>query len=169
MRRTTWGLWSESVHGKGNPAWLVAEWAMSPSATRPWDRNNNSWHSGDKGARLKEGQFHTPGAGPKLPTSQWQQTGTCTVTQVASCYPTIYPTSRPTPKGQQTEACIVIQVVSCHPTICSTSRPATGKAAAQALGCTGDAVGERRGERRAGQGGGSPHHTPSRDPCTPLT
>ena len=41
----------------------------------------------------------------------------------------------------------MIQVVSHHPTTCSTSRPATGKAAAQALGCTGDAMGERGGVR----------------------
>ena len=85
--------------------------------------------------------FTHQGAGPQLLTPQGQQTGACTVTQVASCYPTIYPNSRP------------------H----------TGKAAAQALGCTGDAVGRGGGERRAGQGVRQPTSHPTQRPLHSMT
>ena len=116
----------------------MAEWVMNPPANMPWHRHNTSKPNGTgrtSGHSYRE-QFHPPGAGPKLPTPQGQQTGACTVTQVASCYPTIYPNSRP------------------H----------TGKAAAQALGCTGDAVGRGGGERRAGQEVRQPTSHPTQRP-----
>ena len=52
------------------------------------------WDREDQWAQLQGAVSPTRGRAQLL-TPQGQQTGACTVTQVASCYPTTYPTSMP--------------------------------------------------------------------------